>query len=472
MARGAPADASERVEYVLLSDVHLTEVVPPPERGWWEYKAPEAKQDLTLCSFVEALDAQRPSAFVRTHLVFNGDSWDFDSVYSSPEHLNAPPEGLASDVPGAVYKMGRLLDDHPAFVAALARFLARGNHVTFVMGNHDRELCFPEVRALCHERLSQVSPAGSAAVVSQRLHFEPWFVYVPGVFYAEHGQQYDMTCSYSDVLDARIPPDRSHATEIEVSFGSAMARRVLSRLGTFNPFNDESFVLGLGGYMKHFFEFYFPRRAMFRPYFGGSFAVLFEVWRRGKRIRARRPDPERYARYGEDKGVGADFMALLQRLSSQPLSERPLLLFHELWLDRFAILFAMIALVVVSALNVETWSQGFLLVLLLPILVLALRFLGRGSLALQERGRWGLVAEQIASHLSVPIVAFGHSHRPERRPLMSGGRYYNLGSWAPVLAADRDSTLARARRFLVIRPRHGRVYVAFQRWQDGAVVPF
>lgn len=459
-------------EYVLLSDVHLVEIAEPPEEGWWAYKAPEARQDGALVRFLGSVQSQRPPIFAYSHVIFNGDSWDFDSVYSSPDDVAAPAEGMPSTVPGAVYKMGRMIDDHPAFIAAVAEFLAAGNEVTFVMGNHDRELCFPEVQTLLRQRVAAAAPAGNGADVATRLHFEPWFIHIPGVLYAEHGQQYDMTCSYSDVLDARIPPDRQHATEVEVSFGSAMARRVLSRLGTFNPFNDESFVLGLGGYLRHFMQFYFPKRPMFRPYFSGTFAVLYEVWRRGRRMRARTPDPERYARYAVAKSVDPAFMAMLGRLSSQPLSERPLLLIHELWLDRFAALGVMLALIIVAALNVQTWSQGLMLSLLIPISFVLLRLLGRGSLALQERGRWGLVAEQIGAHLKVPVIAFGHSHRPERRPLMSGGRYYNLGSWAPLLEADEGTTLARARRFLVIRPTPQRLYVAFQRWDDGDIAAF
>jgi hypothetical protein len=108
-----------------------------------------------------------------------------------------------------------------------------------------------------------------------------------------------------------------------------------------------------------------------------------------------------------------------------------------------------------------------LLLLLLPALGLVFRAMGRGSLALQERARWGLVAETVAESLEVPVVVFGHSHRPERRPLTGGGRYYNLGTWAPVLDSDRGTTLDRARRYLVVRPdANGRVHTAFVRWTD------
>ncbi len=99
-----------------------------------------------------------------------------------------------------------------------------------------------------------------------------------------------------------------------------------------------------------------------------------------------------------------------------------------------------------------------------------------------DRSRWPHVLTMVAllasipvgaAGLDVPIVAFGHSHRPERRPLRNGGRYYNLGTWAPVLDPGPDPALVRARRFLLVRPSGGgRLYVAFERWGEDDTRPF
>ena len=148
-------------------------------------------------------------------------------------------------------------------------------------------------------------------------------------------------------------------------------------------------------------------------------------------------------------------------------------LLHELWVDRFGLMFLCLALFGVGAFNVRTVPQGLLLIAFIPVMLMLTRMMGRGSVALQERGRWGLVAEQLASHVGVPIVAFGHSHRPERRPLVTGGRYYNLGSWAPVTPEETETTLGRARRVLIVRPLPGRPpHVVFQRWQAGEFTRF
>jgi len=483
MAAPANATLEEREEVVLLSDVHLNEVIVAQHEGWWEYKSrPTADvQDHELAELLASIQARRPPWFTRSVVVFNGDTFDFDNCFSGPAGQAIPTEGLPPTVAGSVWKMRRLLDDHPEVVVALARFLALGNRAIFVMGNHDRELHFPEVQEVLRRVIAAAAPPGHGERAARAIAFEPWFVYRPGVLYAEHGNQYDATCSYRDVLDPAVPPtpDAEAAappttsppeTELETPFGSLLGRHTLSRLGTFNPYNDESFILSLGGYFAHYRRYYFPRRPFFRAYFAATIRGLRElVGRRRRQVRhgPERPDPDspRWRRYASIKAVEPSFLARQLRLTSAPIVDRMRLLLHEVWLDRFAFILLAVTLLVTGVLLVEHWYQAALLALLLPVFGFVMRAMGRGSLALQERARWGLVAESIAEALRVPVVAFGHSHRPERRPLTQGGRYYNLGSWAPVLASDRGSTLARARRYLVVRAdAEGRVHVVFERW--------
>lgn len=459
-------EAEPRLEHVLLSDVHLNEILPTRPPGWWEYKGPASRQDGDLVGLLRSLEARRPAAYDATELIFNGDTFEFDLVKSHPEGVKVPTEGLPPTSEASVFKIQRILSDHVELVHGLARFLAAGNRVVFVMGNHDRELCYPEVQEVLRTTVARAAPVGSGPRVAANICFQPWFVYRPGVLYAEHGQQYDATCSYRDVLDPIVPADRQHAPEVETNFGSLMGRHTLSRLGTFNPYNDESFILSFGGYLRHWLDNYWPKRSFFAAYFIAVWHALWEIFARGRRAAKRKGrDEGRYLAYARDQGVEPGFIAMVERLASPPIIEKPRLVIHELWLDRFAFMFAALALIIVAATMVKTWSQGLLLLVLVPAFVFVFRAMGRGSLALQERARWGLVAEQIATRLRVPVVCFGHSHRPERRPLTGGGRYYNLGSWAPVLESDRGSTLWRARRFLVLRPRpRGGVYAVFGRW--------
>jgi hypothetical protein len=455
-------------EIVVLSDVHLTEVIEPPYEGWWSYKTAEARQDGSLARFMGMIQARRPAAYSRTHLVFNGDTWDFDLVYSKPEGAKASFEGMPINRSGSLYKIGRLISDHRLFISALARFCAEGGRVTFVMGNHDRELAYPVVQEALREAIARAAPPGRAALVASLVQFEPWFVYVPGVCYLEHGQQYDSTCSYRDVLDPFIEESESEHYALEPSLGSIAGRLVISRSGAFNPFDDDSFLRSASGYIKYWFEHYFMKRSMLLGWFVCAVKLLSQArWNRWRSLGRRRDWERTYGGYAQDKGVSAEFIAMLRRLWSRPCVDNLPLLLHEMWADRVMVLMLAATLLGVGISRVTTWVEAALLLTLFPFVALTIRAMGRGSLALIERGRWGLVAEQITARLNVPVIAFGHSHRPERRPLSRGGRYYNLGTWAPVADPVEGHVLISARRYLVLRPKvGGGVWAAFEAWQE------
>ncbi len=78
------ASAAPRVEYLLLSDVHLTQVLESPIRGWWAYKDPRARQDLELIELLEQVDAMRPDAFALASKFSRTFSNFSESRFSSP----------------------------------------------------------------------------------------------------------------------------------------------------------------------------------------------------------------------------------------------------------------------------------------------------------------------------------------------------------------------------------------------------
>jgi hypothetical protein len=80
-------------------------------------------------------------------LVVNGDGFDF--------LLSMPAAGRQHTDPAyALPKVERMITAHPAFFAALRRFLAAPERqVTFTIGNHDVDLCFADVRARLRETI-------------------------------------------------------------------------------------------------------------------------------------------------------------------------------------------------------------------------------------------------------------------------------------------------------------------------------
>lgn len=114
-----------------------------------------------------------------TELIINGDCFDFLAVPPYPaDGYTTPRIGLA--------KLAKIAAAHEPFFATLRNFLDSGGTLTFLIGNHDFELCFPAVR----ERVAQlIDPAGTR---SARLHFclDQRYRPIPDIS-IEHGNQYD-----------------------------------------------------------------------------------------------------------------------------------------------------------------------------------------------------------------------------------------------------------------------------------------
>jgi UDP-2,3-diacylglucosamine pyrophosphatase LpxH len=82
----------------------------------------------------------------------------------------------------AVGRLDELAAGYPAVFAALRACLHRGWRLELVCGNHDMVLCRDEVRDHLAKLLDDRH--------RRRLDFHTWFRLVPGVFYAEHGNQH------------------------------------------------------------------------------------------------------------------------------------------------------------------------------------------------------------------------------------------------------------------------------------------
>lgn len=140
--------------WIFLSDVHL-DVVPDRRDGAG-----------ALASFLCELGREtRPE----TTLVLLGDLFE----------LLAPAR---RDETAGRERLGAVLDANPDVVAALRDCVAARVTVAVVPGNHDIDLVRPRLAGLLVDRLT----AGHGG----RVDVHPWRYAVPGLLYAEHGNQH------------------------------------------------------------------------------------------------------------------------------------------------------------------------------------------------------------------------------------------------------------------------------------------
>lgn len=186
--RGAP-------DLLLISDLHLGSHLKPRMRG--EYVHLAADLDESLPRFLDHY-----AAAGRWQLVVNGDFIDFWNIEVG-QRLRLSGEALA------VHRLDAVMAAYPGVEDALRRFLAAGNSVTFVVGNHDAEFLYPKVRRALADRLyaglgeasAAITHTGSARLDQHvRVRFVPWFLCETGGAWIEHGHAFDAACRTGQML--------------------------------------------------------------------------------------------------------------------------------------------------------------------------------------------------------------------------------------------------------------------------------
>jgi UDP-2,3-diacylglucosamine pyrophosphatase LpxH len=144
------------------------------------------------------------------------------------DYLGEPPFRYLS-VEDALAKTRAALDRSAAFWHALREFRAKGGRLVLMVGNHDLELSFADVRRELYERVGSCEFLVDGEAFSDR-----------GLL-VEHGNRYDSwnLVSHSDLRELRSSLSRGeHPPEFLVPPGSAMVIDVINPLKADYPFVD------------------------------------------------------------------------------------------------------------------------------------------------------------------------------------------------------------------------------------------
>jgi len=245
---------------LIVSDLHLSEGRDPLSR-----KLSPKEDFLFDGEFWRFLRYYRkPRDAKPWHLIINGDFMDFLQVTKRPENLASyrydprhPDYGLGCGDRESVFKLSIIFAGHRDFFLALADFIARGNRLTVIRGNHDVEFFYPAVQEEFRRLLRtyynrwrdklpelQEMAAGDVAPNPANLDrpdaiaFHDWFYYEPGRLWVEHGHQYDPNNSFRYLLAPTLPGGPAEEALIELPLGSAFVRYLFNLIETVHPFAD------------------------------------------------------------------------------------------------------------------------------------------------------------------------------------------------------------------------------------------
>lgn len=470
--------AEPRVTTIVLSDVHVTTAEPPdPARPLWKrYKQADLFVDGRIGRMLRDVRRHAPG---RVELVLNGDIFDFDGVTELPRDGRFRTSwmerrrGLAPTEAKSAWKMGRILDDHPEFVAVLREHVVDGHDLVFVTGNHDVDLLWPEVQATLRRRLdidrTATDPSGG---LRGDVRFCDWFYISEGDTLIEHGMQYDSYCLCYDPVSPtiRIGDD---LPRMRLPFGNHASRIMINGMGIINPHADATWIMPFWGFVLFFWQ-HVTRIQPLLPWTWMWTAVV-TFW---LSVRDGLEPAERDVLTLEDKveeiaarAKGTPRMVRgLLALRVHPAFFTPWRIARELWLDRL-FLFSLVVIGTFQLLAtanvfmvVSIWWWLALLAMFFPPFLFYARSVS--SEALDFDRAIGRRLHMISAVAGVSRVVFGHTHR-EGHQRFGDVEVLNPGTWSPAFADP--ACRVRVGRTCVVRidpTEEGARAASLQVWRD------
>ena len=457
---------------LIISDLHLGEDLNPSS-------PPQSSPQLAILER-QLIGFLRHYARTRRdgrawRLVINGDMVDFLNICLLPgaEHDDVTPDehayGLGRRPRVACAKMDAVIDRHPGVFAAFARFVAAGNRIDIVAGNHDVELHWKPVQLAMLEGIrrswenSQIARgrATNSDFIAERIAFHPWFFYEPGVVWVEHGHLYDENCS----TEFALAPAHPDSKEIELNVDASASRYVITQIPE-AEYGQENWS-GLG-YVKWGMSLG-PRGLvkLSKGYYQFASSLIQTARRRAKlpavREARRRRHRERMVKLCEQVRLSEDTLHAVDALRKEPVVTNVWRLMQVLMIDKVLIAAVTTMVLLVTALSFPLWWGLFAAATTLGVAYGASTYLSRGRNVMPS-GPLSQVPERILRHVDARFVVFGHSHEPEATPLPDGKTYFNTGTWYP----DEAPGLLRSFTHVVLRSDDSGSRAELMQWRDGA----
>lgn len=213
-------------DLIILSDLHLSS--GPYLASGLPDPLEQFADDQAFAHFLEYLIDQHSQENQAGRLLFLGDFLDFlHARVKSPQKKDVLD--IDSSEATAHQKLEMIFAGHPVFFEALGHLAATGFQIDLVPGNHDIDLMRPAIQSHFIDLLCKV---GRQANIASNVHFFSWIYKIPGLLYAEHGNQYHDLNSFPTLLS---PYHHSYPDALELPLGSyfdTYIHHMLVKVGT------------------------------------------------------------------------------------------------------------------------------------------------------------------------------------------------------------------------------------------------
>ncbi len=409
--------------------------------------------------FARFLDNLRSRATAENRawrLVILGDFLDFPLVdVGQPLPVNTD-DALAAI---CINKLDLIAQGHPKVFEALGRFVAAGFPLDIVPGNHDVDLLRPLVQQRLIELVRRASPHHD---VSAAITFHPWIYYLPGVLYAEHGNQYHDIGWFQTLL--------ASPRDLEVTFPKATLAQEAHRsmVGLAIAIDPAANNVKFPG---HYLTMTFRKHPLLILKFWRQLLNVAQVifgrmleMASGNDIARRLAYREQVLRpYADQIGLRFETVVAIDQLAASTAASIWLRLFnkfvvipalHRLWsIGKLIIMYVLLR-------KLTSASRLFCLVMLGVLSCLGKK--RNPSLPSQRSSDYlrhiPLAIHRLleAENKAVPYYVFGHTHIAEHFPLLPRCRlpaYFNCGTWLPHSSSTLNS-IDSGRAFTFVQITH------------------
>lgn len=483
---------------VVVSDLHLSE----GRRDETQKLSPQEDFffDDEFARFLSYVDLASPEP---AHLIINGDLFDFLQVSISAQeiagcsHLKDLSEkeraylctyGAKTDENSTILKLDKIARGHTAWFRAVGAFLAAGNKLTVVIGNHDIELSWLGVQRRFVELLAveEVTPVAADGGYGQAdVSFAPWVFYDRDYrLFAEHGNQYESLNSFRYFLYPVLPKKK---TEINLPVGSFFVRYLLNQIERINPFADN--IKPNTQYIAWAFKenpWAFRRQLRLLSRF---IVTLAKTYRRSGRlsrydaaalIEARTETDERLRETARKYDIQGDLdgpdhaLRRVMALGTLPINDskgrfawNALLSYADVWFFLLAALAIAVTIIVVPVFGlsniVSSVAVGFSVLGLAAGTLLS----STGAAMTEDTLRAVRSINDIFNSTGNPVryITFGHSHEPDIVRLDSESAYFNTGTWG-VIFNEQEELIRQKEQFAFLMIEHPGAEPRLMRWND------
>lgn len=460
--------------YILFSDVHLGADLLQHVRPWTLAQLKRAARiDRDLVTMLDhyrtSSDPERPWC-----LVIAGDLVDFIGMSISPvredtlqTRLNREERrhGLGSAEEHAALKMVAVVERHAKVFDALTQFVLAGHSLVLVRGNHDVDFHWELARntfvqALLTRASAELSTPLAQKSFEERIEFYPWFYYIEGLLYVEHGHQYDAFCSHSDVLAPLHPTDPQRTSW---SLSDVLLRFIVHPTPGISSEGHEH--NSTWDYLRMAARMGMREAMALGTRYVRAIVHAVHVWRAHVHQKAheiRAEHDRRTTELAERMRLEVDKVRNLAQLAATPATRHLRTILRSLYADR--VMYTVFSLCIFLLLG---WTRAPWTVWVSASLVLGLLY----ALIVQDSRKLRVIdpseslrqsAARIASLLPARYVVMGHTHRPRFEALNDKTTYINLGHWGSDDLAYPSKQAPCTH--LVIRHLNGQHQAAFFAW--------